>query len=350
MAAVGRVTVVLVDSPLEPPLADRIAAVDDRIELLYDPQVVPHARYVGDIEGDFAPDPARWAELLGRAEVLFGIPRSSAQALVDALADGPNLRWVQARNAGAGQQVAQALEIDRAAVERIRVCTASGTHVGPLAEFTFLGLLAFAKELARMQRDKARRHWPAHEQPNGELRGQTLLVVGAGAIGTEIARIAKAFGMTVLATKRDVSQPVEHVDELRPMEELPVLAGRADAAVCVLPGTDATRGLLDAGFFASLKPGAVFVNVGRGTAVDETALIDALRDGKLRGAALDVFEEEPLPPESPLWELDNVLLSPHDTARVVAEDERQVELFCDNLRRDLAGEPLRNVVDLELLY
>ena len=213
-----------------------------------------------------------------------------------------------------------------------------------------MGLLTFAKRLPRMQRDKARRYWPPQEQPSGELRGQTLLVVGAGAIGTEIARLAKAFGMQVLAIKRDVSEPVEHVDELHPIERLHELAGRADAIACVLPGTDATRALLDTGFFAAVKPGAVFVNVGRGTAVDEDALVAALRDGTLAGAALDVFAQEPLPPESPLWELENVILSPHDTARVPEEEARQVELFCDNLRRYLAGEELRNRVDLELLY
>jgi phosphoglycerate dehydrogenase-like enzyme len=140
------------------------------------------------------------------------------------------------------------------------------------------------------------------------------------------------------------------VDELHPIERLHELAGRADALVSVLPGTDATRGMLDAPFFAAVKPGAVFVNVGRGTAVDEAAMVDALRDGTLAGAALDVFEQEPLPPESPLWELENVLISPHDTARVAEEEARQVELFCDNLRRYLAGEEPRNRVDLELLY
>jgi phosphoglycerate dehydrogenase-like enzyme len=201
-----------------------------------------------------------------------------------------------------------------------------------------------------MQRDKAQRFWPPQEQPSGELRGQTLLVVGAGAIGAEIARLAKAFGMTVLAVKRDVSQPVEQVDELHPIQRLHELAGRADALACALPGTDATRGLIDAGVLAAVKPGAVFVSVGRGTAVDEGALADALRSGTLAGAVLDVFEQEPLPPESPLWELENVIVSPHDTARVPGEVARQVELFCDNLRRYLAGEELRNRVDLRLLY
>jgi phosphoglycerate dehydrogenase-like enzyme len=147
-----------------------------------------------------------------------------------------------------------------------------------------------------------------------------------------------------------VSEAVEHVDELHPIERLHELAGQADALACVLPGTDATRGLIDAGVFAAVKPGAVFVNVGRGTAVDEDALVDALRDGTLAGAALDVFAREPLPPESPLWELENVIISPHDTARVPDEVARQVALFCDNLRRYLAGEELRNRIDLELLY
>lgn len=340
----------LVASPLGEALADRIERADEGIELLYDPAVVPVARFTGDIAGDFAPDPARWAELLGRAEVLFGIPGSSAEALVDAIRGGPRLRWVQARNAGAGQQVAQALGLDRTALERVAVTTASGVHAGPLAEFALFGLLAFAKRLPTLQRDKGRRHWPDREQLSGELRGQTLLVVGVGAIGVEVARLAKAFGMRVLGVKRDVSEPVEHLDELHRIEALHELAGRADAVVCGLPGTEATRGLLDAGLFAALKPGAVFVNVGRGTVVDEHALVDALRDGTLAGAALDVFEHEPLPPESPLWELENVIVSPHNTARVPAEVERQVELFCDNLRRYRTGEELRNRVDLELLY
>jgi phosphoglycerate dehydrogenase-like enzyme len=172
-----------------------------------------------------------------------------------------------------------------------------------------MGLLAFAKRLPRLQRDKARRKWPELEQPSGELRGQTLLIVGAGAIGAEIARLAKAFGMEVLAIKRNVREPVDGVDELHPMEALHELAGRADAIVSVLPGTDATRGVLGEALFAAVRPGAVFVSVGRGSAVDEAALVGALRDGRLAGAALDVFEREPLPANSTLWELENVIIS-----------------------------------------
>jgi phosphoglycerate dehydrogenase-like enzyme len=339
---------VLIASPLaDPELAQRIAAVDERIELL--PAELPPSRYLGDIAGDpdYRPDP----EALAQAEVLFGIPGGfSPQGLIDAIHGGPQLRWVQARNAGAGQHVAQALEIDREAVERVMVTTASGVHAGPLAEFALFGLLAFTKRLPRMLRDKQRRYYPPQEQPSDELRDKTLLIVGAGAIGAEIARLAQAFGMRVLGIKRDVSQPVPHVDELHPIDDLRELVGQADAVVSVLPGTQETQGLLDAEVLGAFKPGALFVNVGRGTAVDEEALIERLRDGTIAGAALDVFEQEPLPQDSPLWELENVIISPHDTARVPAEEGRQVDLFCDNLRRYLAGEPLRNRVDLELLY
>lgn len=339
---------VLIASPLEQELADRIRAVDARVELDFDPSTLPPSRFMGDILGD--PDYRPAAASLGRAEVLFGIPGGSAEGLLDAARNGPRLRWIQARTAGAGQQVAQAAAIDRAVVERVVVTTASGVHAIPLAEFAMLGLLAFAKRLPRMLRDKERRYWPPTEQPSGELCGQTLLIVGAGSIGAEVARMAAAFGMRVLGVKRDPSEPVEHIEELHPIDALGDLVGRADAVVAALPGTTATDGLLDAAILGAFKPGAVFVNVGRGTVVDEAALVQRLRDGTIAGAALDVFAQEPLPSDSPLWELDNVIVSPHDTARVPAEVGRQVDMFCENLRAYLDGDPLRNRVDLELLY
>ena len=339
---------VLIASPLEQELADRIRAVDARVELDFDPATLPTSRFMGDIAGD--PDYRPAAASLERAEVLFGIPGGSAEGLLDAAHNGPRLRWIQARNAGTGQQVAQAAAIDRAAVERVVVTTASGVHAIPLAEFAMLGLLAFTKRLPRMLRDKERRYWPPAEQPSGELRGQTLLIVGAGSIGAEVARMAAALGMRVLGVKRDPSEPVEHIEELHPIDALGGLVGRADAVVAALPGTTATDGLFDAAILGAFKPGAVFVNVGRGTVVDEAALVQRLRDGTIAGAALDVFEQEPLPSDSPLWELDNVIVSPHDTARVPAEVGRQVDVFCENLRAYLDGEPLRNRVDLELLY
>jgi phosphoglycerate dehydrogenase-like enzyme len=347
---------VLIASPLwTEALARRIAEADPRVELLYAPELLAPARWNGDIGGDprFRRDDEgerRWQELLGRAEVLFGLPGGSADGLVEAVRAGRRLRWVQARNAGAGEQLAQAAEQAREELERVIVTTASGVHGGPLAEFAMLGLLAFAKRLPQRMADQRAHLWPLEQTPVGELRGRTLLLVGLGAIGSETARLAKAFGMEVLAVKRDASGHHRHVDELHPAERLRELVGRADAIVSSLPLTEATRGLIDAETLGAAKRGAVFVSVGRGGVVDEAALIERLRDGTLGGAALDVFAQEPLPQDSPLWDLDNVIVSPHASALVDAEQERVVDLFCDNLRRFLDGQPLRNQLDLEVLY
>ncbi len=342
---------VLIVTPMGRELAERIAA-QDGVELTYLPELLPTARWSGDTvgEGGAALEDQRWAEALERAEVAFGIPGSSGEGLVDLVRRAPRLGWVQARNAGAGEQLGQALERSADDARRVAVTSSSGVHAGPLAEFALFGLLAFAKRLPALIADQRERRWPTGQQPVGELRDRTLLIVGLGAIGTETARLAQAFGMHVLAVKRDASGSAPHVDELHTADDLPALVRRADAIVVTLPLTDATRGLLDAGTLAAVKPGAVLVNVGRGAVVDEAALAEALRDGTLAGAALDVFAEEPLPPDSPLWGLENVIVSPHNAALVEAEEARIVDLFCDNLRRRRDGEPLINELDPEVLY
>jgi len=342
---------VVIATPMIPEDAQRIAA-EDGVELTYLPELLPTRRWAGDTtgEGGVPLDDPRWKHALESAEVVFGIPGSSGEGLVDLVRRAPRLQWVQARNAGAGEQLGAALALAPDELGGITVTTSSGVHAGPLAEFAIFGLLAFAKELPQLQRDQRERHWPAGQHPVGELRGQTLLLVGVGAIGTETARLASAFGMHVLAVKRSLEGVVPHVDELHPVSELRSLVARADAIVITLPATDATRGLLDADTLAAVKPGAVLVNVGRGAVVDEAALVERLQDGTLAGAALDVFAEEPLPDDSPLWGLENVIVSPHGVALVEAEEPRIVELFIDNLRRRRNGQPLRNALDPEVLY
>ena len=342
---------VVITSPLGQELADQIARTDARIELTFLPELLPQARWIGDFEGEGGvplSDP-RWAHALERAEVAFGIFGDSAGGLVEMLQRMPRLEWLQARNAGAGKLLADALEHVPQEGRRVTLTSSSGVHAGPLAEFAILGLLAFAKELPRVLADQRARRWPP-QYPVGELRGRTLLLVGLGAIGTETARLAGAFGMYVVGVKRTPGGAAPYVDELHPASELRALVTRADAIVVALPATTATEGLLDAETLAAVKPGAVLVNVGRGSVIDEAALTERLRDGTLAGAALDVFAEEPLPGDSPLWGMDNVLITPHNVGLVEKEEARVVDLFCDNLRRRLAGEPLRNVVDPEILY
>ena len=280
--------------------------------------------------------------------VLLGAPpRLAPEAVREAVrSSGSRVRWIHSIWAGAGEQVAVA-ELSPEELERVAMTTSAGVHATPLAEFALFGLLAFAKGLPRLLRDKADRRWESYVMD--ELRDRTLLVLGVGSIGREVARLASAFGMRTVGIKRTPGE-VPHVDEVHPPERLREHLPNADAVVMTLPSTAATRGLLDREAIGLLPAHAVLVNVGRGAVVDEEALVEALREGRLAGAVLDVFAEEPLPPESPLWELPNVLLAPHTAARSVHELERIVDLFCDNLGRYLRGEELRNRVDPEHYY
>jgi phosphoglycerate dehydrogenase-like enzyme len=330
---------VVIATPVEAELVERLRAVDERLDVRFEPDLLPPPRWPCDHVGDpgWARSPEqeeRFAALVAGAEVLFGFPREDPAQIAWAVRTAPGLRYVQAVFAGAGQQLAAA-GLVREDLERILWASSAGVHATPLAEWSILGLLAFAKDLPRLRRDQAARRWDHYPVP--ELRGSTVLVVGLGAIGREVARLAEAFGMRVLAVSRREG-------------DLDALLPQADAIVLTLPLTDETRGLLSRERIAAMRPGAILVNVGRGGVVDEAALVEALRSGHLCGAALDVFAEEPLPPESPLWELENAIVSPHTAALSIHENERIVELFAENLRRYLAGEELLSRIRTSVFY
>lgn len=347
-------TQVLIASPLEAELVARIQAAEPRAEVRFEPDLLPPARYPADHRGDpafrrAAEAEARWRALLGRAEVLFGVPGDTAEGLAEAVTGLPRLRWIHATSAGAGEQVREA-DLPAEALKRVTVTTSSGVHAVPLAEFSILGLLAMAKELPRFVEDQRARAWPEVRRPLRDLAGQTLFLVGLGEIGREVARLGKALGMRTVGFRRTQGPPPDHVDEVHGPERLAELAGRADAMVVSLPLTDQTAGLIDRATIDRLPASCIFVNVGRGGVVDEPALIDALRERRIAGAVLDVFATEPLPEDSPLWTLPNVLVTPHAAALSARENERIVELFTDNLRRYLDGRPLRNVVEPGVYY
>jgi glyoxylate/hydroxypyruvate reductase len=330
---------VVIATPLEPELVAHLRAVDERLDVAYEADLLPTPRWASDHIGDpsFVRTPeqeARFTELVAGAEIVLGYPQEDPAQIAWLVRTAPELRWVQATFAGAGQQLSAA-GLAREDVERITWTSSVGIHITPLGEWALFGILALTKDLPRLEADKRARHW-AH-YPVDEVRGTTVLVVGLGEIGGEVARLAEAFGMNVLWTRRNEGD----LDELLP---------RADSVVVTLPLTGETRGMFDRRRLGLLKPGAIFVNIGRGPVVDEEALIDALRSGHLRGAALDVYATEPLPADSPLWELDNVILSPHTAAQSIHENERIVELFADNLRRYLAGEELRSRIRTDLFY
>ncbi len=337
---------VMIATPLERELVRRIGRADERVELLYEPSLLPPPRYPGDHAGEpgFARDRAgqqRWEAMLERAAVLFGLPGDSPAGLADAIRRNPGLRWVHATAAGAGEQVRQAA-LTRDALQRVAITTSAGVHAVPLAEFAIFGLFAFAKDLPRLVEDKQQHAWPAVRRPTRELAGQTLFIVGFGSIGREVARLAKALGVRTVGFKRTITGGTPDADELLPPSRLGETIGQADAIVITLPLTAETEGMIDAGMIGRLRPHCVLVNVGRGRVIDEDALIEALRQRRIAGAALDVFAHEPLPASSALWELDNVILSPHTAALSVHENERITDLFVANLRRLLDGEELVN--------
>ena len=343
-------TTVAITSFFEEEFVRRIREVDERLKILYRPDLVPPPRWEGDHNGpeDWERTPREEEEflgILGEAEVLYDFPRGHVRDLTEV---ARKLRWVQGSMAGAGE-VARAAGLVGTDVV---VTTASGIYSGPLAEFVLMGMLQHAKGLDLLRGDKATKTW--RQGTTGTLERKTLCVVGTGSIGRAIADRARPFGMHVVGVKRAIREDDAawaSFDELHATQNLPEALAGADFVALTLPGTPETERLLDRETIATIKPGAFFANVGRGTVVEEASLIEALRSGHLSGAALDVFEVEPLPEESPLWEMENVIISAH-TTDVVPEliNAAQTDLFCENLRRFLAGEVLVNVLDKRLLY
>ena len=335
-------TTIAIASYLEPEYVERIAAVSGDLRIEYHPDLLAPPRYRGDHTGrpDFqrtVEQERRFREVLASAEIHYDFDRSLISEL-PALA--PKLRWIQATSSGIGPLVKSA-RLDETDVV---ITNAAGIHAIPLAEHVLLSLLYFVKDVPARRRDQQNHVW---ERFSGqELRGRTLVVVGLGAVGREVARLCAAVGLRVIGVRRSpVADPSSHhVDEAIHPSALHDVLPRADALVLICPHTPETEGMIDAHALATLPNGAVLVNIGRGALVVEDALVDALRSGKLAGAALDVAAAEPLPTDHPFWDMPNVYLSAHSASTVDKENERLTELFCDNLHRYLVGEPLRNVV------
>jgi len=339
---------IFITSPLEPEYVERIRALDpDRIQVLYDPELLPPTRYRNDHKGaPFTRTPeqrARWLAMAARATICWDIPGD------EELAQMERLRWIQGTSTGIGQH-AKRLGLDR---RELLMTTARGVHARPLAEFVFMALLAHWRGLAHLQAEQRAHRWERYCAD--EVAGKVLLIIGAGDLARGTAKVAKALEMHVVAVARDPSKSRDHgdlFDEVLPNTALHAALGRADAVVLTVPHTPQTERMLDAAAIAAMKPGAALVNIARGQVVDELAMIEALRRGHIGFAALDVAEVEPLPQDSPLWDLPNVLISPHSASTVSSENERILEIFLHNLRCWLDGrkDTMRNVLDKQLMY
>lgn len=251
----------------------------------------------------------------------------------------PNLRWMHLPNAGVDHPVfAQLL------ANGVRLTNSSGASAEPIAQTAIAGMLALARGFPDWWRAQQQHEWRPHAYVPQDLRGQTMLIVGLGAIGNEIARLARAFGLYVVGVRRSAERPDDEAQQVVTLQQLEAWLPRTDWLVLACPLTPETRGLVDARRLGRLPATARLINVARGAVVDEAALIAALQHGHLAGAYLDVVSEEPLPPDSPLWDLPQVILSPHDSSGSSGNRARISEIFLANLERWLSGEALVNEV------
>ena len=291
------------------------------------------------------PDPeARIDEAAAaRAEIAYFssdiIPLHTKQ-FFSATRKSPALKWMQVFNAGVDHPVfASVLE------RGVRLTTSSGTAAEPIAQTAIAGMLILARNFPRWLAGQREHRWdpmPPADFPR-DLRGQTMLVYGLGAIGVEIARLARLLGLKIIGVRRSPAR-VEHVDEMHTPDQLGELLPRCDWLTIACPLTAETRGMFNAALLAKLPRGARVINISRGEIVDEPALIAALQGGQLAGAYLDVFVQEPLPASSPLWDLPNVIVTPHNSVASAGSDARVNALFLDNLQRWADNRPLINEV------
>ena len=276
-----------------------------------------------------------------RPEVVFSFKFNVSEPLPhDSIFACESVRWVHIAGAG----------IDHVCPwdgDRITLTNSAGVLSPYMAEYVMSAMLMANFGFPRYRRQQLKRRWEKH--PWRSIAEQTALLVGLGRIGARVAEKAKQVGMTVLGV-RSRNVPVEHVDELFLPHELGDAATRADFICLHVPLTDDTRGLVNAGIFARMKSSAWLINTARGPVVDEMDLIEALTEGRIAGAILDVFEQEPLPADSPLWDLENAWITPHVSDSVADWERPMCELFCDNLERFVAGQPLINEVDANRRY
>ena len=286
------------------------------------------------------------AEAEARAGEAHGADASYATAAF--LRAAERLVWLQAHGAGVESYLDDPALRDS---ERIILTNYRGVHGPAIAEHAFALLLALTRDLEQRIGDARAGRWQRdHELEPVVLEGRTLLVVGLGGIGSAIARRGHGFGMRVLAVRRSGEPAPEYVTRVGGPRELLALLPEADVVAIALPLTAETEGLFGAAALAAMKPGSYLINIARGRIVDTDALLAALQSGRLAGAALDVTDPEPLPPEHPLWRQRNVLITPHVAAAGALTEARGWALWRENLRRFDAGEPLLNVVDKQAGY
>jgi D-2-hydroxyacid dehydrogenase (NADP+) len=326
-------TVLLVSHRLHAERGDDIAAHARRLGLALELVALPAAPEARLADADCA-----------RLDIAFFsadvFPTHSRQ-FFSTLRKAPALQWLQVFNAGVDHPIYTEM-LQRG----VRLTTSAGSTAEPIAQTAITGLLMLARNFPRWLDGQRERRWDPMRVPDfpRDLVGQTAVVLGLGSIGREIARLARVLGLRIIGVRRSPLRLGDPVDELHPPEKLAELLPCADWLIIASPLTAETRGLINADMLARLPKGARIINIARGEIIDETALIAALRERRLGGAYLDVFEQEPLATDSPLWDLPNVLVSPHNSAAAAGNDDRVYQMFIANLARWQQGKTLSNEV------
>jgi phosphoglycerate dehydrogenase-like enzyme len=330
----------LITAPFPSHLVDKIRAVSPNLTI--EQRTLPNGRWPDD-----------WTTEAEIYYALSGVPP---------LTQAPNLQWVQAHYAGV-----DSLKDSELWQSDVLITTASGVHTANMAQYTLTQILAWAHQVPNWFKYKQTKRWAINRWETfvpQELHDKTLGILGYGSIGRELARLVQPFGCKILVTKRDARQLADPgysvlgsgdpagdlPDRVYPSEATRSMISECDFVVITLPLTERTHYLFDEEMLKAMKPSAFLVNIGRGAIIKEADLVRGLKKGWLAGAGLDVYEEEPLPDDSPLWEMENVILTPHVSGFTPHYDERATDIFTENLRRYLAGEPLLNLVDREEGY
>lgn len=319
-----------------------------------DERLIQRIRNVSpSLQVTYSQDEGEDARLLPETDILFTI------SIPEGASKSPRLKWIQSLSAGVDR-----LRDSDVWDSDIVVTTSTGIHATPIAEYVLGLMLMFTRRLHQVIRTQDKdKMWEFLRFVGGELRGQTLGIIGYGSIGREVGRLARCFGMEVLALRRSPGKepPPQYIppelEEARsasaatagiqvwPPERLPELLHKSDFVLLSLPLTEETKHLIGEEELRMMKPNAYLINIARGALINENALIRALHEGWIAGAGLDVFETEPLPENSELYELSNVILTPHMAAHTTALFDRCVDVFCENLRRYMSDQPLLNVVN-----
>ena len=341
---------VLITTFIEVEYVEIIKNIDPRINVIYRPDIINIPRFPSDHTGIVQEKDKKkiieWNNYLNDADILFDFDRS-----IDPNLDqyAPNVKWIQATSAGIGNYLIKNEYIKK--MPNTIFTTASGVHSKPLAEFCIMSILMFNQNFLKARLLKTKKIWERFS--NKDLYNNNVLIYGVGQIGKEIAKFCKLFGMNVYGIKKNTKnlKPEDfYLDKLYERSKLSTIIQFIDYLILVAPATKETNNIINKKILSKMKKKSFVINISRGSLINESDLLYAINNKLIAGAALDVFANEPLNKDSPLWNFENIIIYPHSASTTYKENERITKIFCDNIKLYLEGKPLKNQFNSELGY